>query len=184
MKLNEPLINLFDWPIQDILNALPDENSPLWDADRTRQTTYQVHRQTRSIIFDWLDANWEVGGPVNVKRYNYAPPELCAPVYALADRLEAQYSGKLVRMTLAELAPRGKIATHVDNGISITAVHRCHIPVLTNEGVKFIIERIPYFLKPDIAYEFDNTRAHSVDNQSDQRRVHLLCDVLPPELVV
>jgi hypothetical protein len=184
MKLHEPLIRLFDYPIHDILNALPAEDSPLWEVDQIRQKTFAVHRLTRSIIFDWLDNNWEIGGPVHVKRYNHIPPELAGPVYACAEKIERHFSGKLVRMVLAELRARAKIPGHVDNGIGVTAVHRCHIPIVTNEKVYFIIDRVPYYLEPNVAYEFDNTRMHAVDNQSDQRRVHLLCDFLPPDLVV
>ncbi|HEY0104621.1 MAG TPA: aspartyl/asparaginyl beta-hydroxylase domain-containing protein [Rhizomicrobium sp.] len=183
MKLDEPLIRLFDYPTGDILAALPDADSPLWDVDQSRQKTYPVHRLTRSIIFDWLDNAWEIGGPVNVKRYDYVPAALAGPVYACADRLQRHYGGKLVRMTLAELRARAKIPGHVDNGVGVTAVHRCHIPIVSNEQVKFYIDRVPYYLEPNVAYEFDNTRAHAVENLSDQRRVHLLCDFMPAELV-
>jgi hypothetical protein len=181
--MDQPLVPLFDYPVADILRVLPEESSPLWDHDRSRQETYPVHRRTRSIIFDWLDNNWEVGGPVNVKRHDYAPQELAAAVYDCAAKLEKHFSGKLVRMTLAELAPHARIAAHIDNGIGVTAVHRCHVPIVTNENVHFYIDRVSHYLKPDVAYEFDNTRLHAVDNQSDMRRVHLLCDIMPPGLL-
>ncbi len=132
MKLSQPLIRLFDYPIDAILAALPAPNSALWDVDQSRQETYRVHRQTRSIIFDWLDADWQIGGPVHVKRYDYVPPELAAPVYECAGKIEKHYGGKLVRMTLAELRGHGKIPVHVDNGIGVTAVLRCHLPIVRN----------------------------------------------------
>jgi hypothetical protein len=184
MKLPVPLIRLFDCPVDDIVETLPDSSSPVWETDRSRQSTYPVHRLTRSILFEWLDNGWRIGGPVTVERHVYAPMDLANAVYACAERLAPAYPGaKLVRMALAELAAHGKIPAHVDNGVGVTAMHRCHVPVVTNKDVHFYIDRVSHYLEPAVAYEFDNTRLHAVDNLSDQRRVHLLCDFLPPHLL-
>jgi hypothetical protein len=184
MKLPAPLIRLFDCPVDDIAAVLPPASSAVWEVDRSRQTTYPVHRATRSIIFEWLDNDWRIGGPVNVQTHTYAPAELSLAVHACAERLTSSYPGdKLVRVALAELPPRARIPAHVDNGIGVTAMHRCHVPVVTNQNVLFYIDRVSYYLEYGVAYEFDNTRLHAVDNQSDERRVHLLCDFMPAALL-
>jgi hypothetical protein len=184
MKLSAPLIRLFDCPVDAIASALPDTFSAVWDADRSRQTTYPVHRTTRSIIFEWLDNDWRVGGPVNVKKHAYAPAELSDAVYGCAELLALSYpGGRLIRMALAELPPRARIPSHVDNGIGVTAMHRCHVPVVTNRNVHFYIDRVSYYLERGVAYEFDNTRLHAVDNRSDEPRIHLLCDFMPASLL-
>jgi hypothetical protein len=184
MKLPAPLVRLFDCPVDDIASILPDSPSPVWELDRSRQTTAAVHRATRSIIFEWLENDWRIGGPVKVQTYTYAPAELSAAALACAARLAPFYPGaRLVRLTLAELPPRTRIPAHVDNGIAVTAMHRCHVPIVTNPDVHFFIDRISHYLECGVAYEFDNTRLHAVDNQSDERRVHLLCDFLPAALL-
>jgi hypothetical protein len=184
MRLQERIIRLFDMPIDDIARTMPDASSPLWNIDRLRQSKHEVHRQTRSIVFEWLDNAWQVGQHATIQRQSYAPPELARPVYACAEKLAAHYSGKIVRLVLAELAPRGRIAVHRDFGAGLIEVHRCHIPVITNTAVLFYIDMIPHYLEPGIAYEFDNTRRHEVDNRSDARRIHLLCDIMPAALVI
>ncbi len=50
MQLPERLIRLFDYPVGDILAAMPDVSDPLWEANPHRQTKHAVHRETRSII--------------------------------------------------------------------------------------------------------------------------------------
>ena len=60
MKLSERLVRLFDYPVDDILAAMPPPSSPVWDLNPYRQNRHQVHRETRSIIFEWIndDLGW------------------------------------------------------------------------------------------------------------------------------
>jgi hypothetical protein len=184
MKLSEPLIRLCDLAIDGLAEALPGPSDPVWEADRSRQTNYPVHRLTRSILFEWLDNDWRPGGPVHVKKHADAPAPLAEAAYRCAARLAQHYPGaRLVRMALAELAGQAKIPAHVDNGIGVTAMHRCHLPVVTGPDVLFYIDRVAYRLERGVAYEFDNTRLHAVDNRGPGRRVHLLCDFLPAVLI-
>ena len=182
MRLSEPLIRLFDIPVDDLAQALPDATDPVWDIDKFRQTKHEVHRHTRSIVFESLRNGWVPGQPRIVEQQNYAPQALATIAYAYADKIAAHYSGKIVRLVLAELAPRGTIVVHRDHGAGLTLVHRCHLPVITNPDVQFFIDMTPHHLQAGVAYEFDNTRRHSVENNSDERRIHLLCDVMPAAL--
>jgi len=182
MKLAERLIKVFDYPIDDILAAMPDVSSPLWDANPHRQTKHTVHRETRSIIFDWIDDRWQPGQEPDVLRLDCGLPALTKAAEACAEKLNAHYHGKVIRLLLAELGPHGKIAPHKDGGAGTVLVHRLHVPVVTNPAVKFFIDEIPHYLEPGIAYEFDNTRRHAVDNDSDRPRIHLMCDILPADL--
>jgi aspartyl/asparaginyl beta-hydroxylase (cupin superfamily) len=52
--------------------------------------------------------------------------------------------------------------------------------VVTNPDVSFVIDDVDHRLAAGRCYEFDNTRPHMVANRGATRRVHLICDVLPP----
>jgi hypothetical protein len=184
MKLPERLITVLNCPIDDILAAMPDVSSPLWDANPHRQTKHAVHRETRSIIFDWIDDRWQPGQEVKVQHFDSGLPALADAANACAARLNAHYGGRVIRLLLAELVPHGRIAPHRDGGAGTVLVHRLHLPVVTNPAVKFFIDEIPHYLEAGIVYEFDNTRRHAVDNDSDLPRIHLMCDILPADLVV
>ena len=184
MKLPERLIRLFDCSVGDIVAAMPDAASPLWDINPHRQTKHQVHRQTRSIIFEWIDDGWRQGQKAKVEKFDIAAPDLTRAVYACADKLNAHYRGKVIRLMLTELVPRGNIPRHADFGDGVTLVHRLHVPVATNRDVQFYIDKISHYLEAGVAYEFDNTRYHEVTNHSAAPRIHLMCDILPARLVV
>lgn len=184
MKLPERLIKLFDYPVDGILAAMPPVSDPVWDVNPYRQRTHPVHVQTRSIIFDSTPDAWLPGQTMAVTRSGNGLPALEKAAEACAARLNERVRGKIIRLMLVELVPRGRIAPHRDGGAGTVLVHRLHVPVVSNPGVKFYIDEIPHYLEPGAAYEFDNTRRHAVDNDSDLPRIHLMCDILPPELVV
>lgn len=183
MRLRSALVRLFEYPYETIKDNLPDAASPLWDADDMRSRVFEVHRHTRSILFEWLQNTWRPGLPVEVKHHDYAPRALAEPVYACANKLAAHFPGKIVKLMLAELRPGGEISVHADTAAALTEVHRCHIPLVTSKDIQFYIDDVPHYLEPGYVYEIDNTREHAVANRSPDRRVHLICDIMPPSLV-
>ena len=86
-----------------------------------------------------------------------------------------------MRVQLASLPPGEKIAPHKDIGI-LTKIHRLHIPIITSDNVHFYVKQNRYHLKTSHLYELNNAVVHSVYNQSDIERVHLLIDMLPNEV--
>jgi aspartyl/asparaginyl beta-hydroxylase (cupin superfamily) len=183
MRLPSAVVPLFDYAVDDILAALPPPADPLWNAAQFRQHIFKPHSVTRSIVFNWLDNAWRHGQPFLVLRADRPPSELTAAVASCATALEKRLNGKVAKLMLAELAPGGSVAEHVDAGAALTCVHRCHVPVVSNEDVDFIVDGERFNLKPGIAYEFDNTRKHGVHNRSETPRVHLICDIMPNELI-
>jgi hypothetical protein len=183
MQLPERLVRLFECPVAAVLAAMPPPSAPLWDLNPYRQNRHEVHRETRSIIFEWINDGWQPGQKAMVQTTGHELA-LTHAVYTCAEKLNALYGGKIIRLLLAELGAHAKITPHKDRGAGVVLVHRLHLPVVSNPGVKFFIDDIPHFLEPGVAYEFDNTRRHGVDNDSDSPRVHLMCDILPASLVV
>ena len=84
----------------------------------------------------------------------------------------------VMRIQLAELPPGQIIAPHFDAGI-LALIHRLHIPLVTHEAVSFIIAGKAFNLKEGVLYDLNNVVTHSVENNSDVMRVHMLIDMLP-----
>lgn len=179
MKLAAPLVKLFDHPVDDLLAALPPADDSVWDYFSRRQK-FPMHAATRTIAFAWSE-HWEEEGDPVVFLLDYAPAALRAAAEAYAERLAGEFGGGTVtRLVLVELPAGAKVKRHRDVDPLITLAHRCHVPVETNGDVSFVIGATDHFLAAGHAYEFDNTRPHSVANRGATRRVHLICDILPP----
>ncbi|MDO7842795.1 aspartyl/asparaginyl beta-hydroxylase domain-containing protein [Sphingomonas immobilis] len=175
MKLEVALREMFAYPIADILAAMPEEGDPVWAQFALRQTAYPVHKATRSIVLHWRGDGED--GPVFT--FDYAPVALRKAVAACGETIRATLGGRLLQLMLTELPAGATVQRHVDGAPALVASHRCHLPVLTNDAVSFMIGGVDHHLEAGSVYEFDNTRPHAVFNRGETRRVHLICDVLP-----
>jgi len=178
VQLSAALAPLFDYPIADLLTHLPDEASPDWDRHRHRQQAFAQQSATRSIVMRWLSNDWHPGQePIVLTPSNPGPLALAAE--AFAQRLKMHFGGVIAKLFIAELPVGGEIPPHRDLAQALTRAHRCHLPIVTNPDTHMMIGDEAFHLEPGIAYEFDNTRRHSVRNAGKTRRVHLICDILP-----
>ena len=165
-----------------LCQAIADIDDPVWDRFAKRQREYPVHQRTRSIGFIWTDG-WVNGKPLTLP-LNYAPKPLEAAVRSCCQRILAQYpGGSILRLMLTELPAGSAIPRHRDAYALLEQTHRCHLPVVTNPDVTFMIDDVDYHLAAGEAYEVDNMRPHAVTNAGSERRIHLICNVLPPQTV-
>ncbi|WP_316819798.1 aspartyl/asparaginyl beta-hydroxylase domain-containing protein [Pedobacter gandavensis] len=78
---------------------------------------------------------------------------------------------------LLALAPGSIIKPHRDMGCSYKeGSFRIHVPVRTNPGVHFIINEERLHLKEGECWYLDFNETHSIINEGDETRVHLIID--------
>jgi len=62
--------------------------------------------------------------------------------------------------------------------------HRIHLPLVTNDGVKFIVGDTTKYLLPGELWEINNRHRHTVTNNGTEGRIHMIMDfVLPGEKI-
>lgn len=146
-----------------------------WNAVDWRQKRFPAHKYTRTIelIFD---RDFRHENPTRRAMYDrLGCDELLASILeSIADYYTGD--GYPVRLLLVCLLAKGVIPQHVDTGYSLCTARRIHVPVITNEGVIFTVGGEARALPAGEIWEINNTRAHSVENTSDQDRVHLIVD--------
>ena len=82
---------------------------------------------------------------------------------------------KIGRMRFLMKPPRTCLSWHRD------PEKRLHIPIITNEGCKMVIEDISFHMPADgSAYITDNTKYHNFFNGSEIDRVHIVATLLRP----
>lgn len=80
---------------------------------------------------------------------------------------------------LMRLTPGSIIKEHGDHDLEAEAgVARIHVPVVTNDGVEFMLNRTPVAMKPGEAWYLRLSDPHAVANRGDADRVHLVIDVI------
>jgi hypothetical protein len=78
------------------------------------------------------------------------------------------------KVMLAKLSPRCKISPHIDNVVESVYPLKLHLPIATNPDVKMFVGDQSYHFQVGRAYEMNNMALHSVANDGDSDRIHLI----------
>jgi len=162
-----------------------------WSANDVRQRRFAVHRDTQSVhlIFD---EDFRHSDPTYRPAFNLLEPALTpllshiarqfrpAGARALLKRNKTAPQGYFVRALLARLRPGGSIPEHLDRNFSLTHCHRVHVPLLTNDQVRFSVGASTRTLQEGEIWEINNRRGHSVVNGGREPRIHLIVDWVRP----
>lgn len=164
-------INVNDLKLK--IKELPDQ---IWHEHTIRQTLFEPHKHTETLEIMWDMESLQTNkiGKTHTNFYKLKIEtflEIIKPLY------ESIYGeGYFVRVLLVKLKAKTKIAPHVDNGESLINCKRTHIPIITNDYVTFTVGGETKCLKEGEIWEIDNTKEHSVINDSNENRIHLIID--------
>jgi hypothetical protein len=161
--------------------AILTQEEAAWHEDRYRQETYEVHRQTESIVLVFTDLeNWPEVDILKEPGWDRLA-DVAVPV--MHDIIKRCYppGGTIIRAMAAKLLVGGKISPHVDSHPSFHRGHRIHVPITTNPRVRFMIDGRPHQLQVGRAYEINNQKNHSVMNKGKEDRITFIFDYVPPQ---
>jgi len=162
---------------ETVLSQEPDA----WREELHRQESYDVHRQTESIVMvfteldDWPD--------ITIKK-EPGWDRLAAAALPIMHGIIGQFypvGGTIIRAMAAKLLAGGKIASHRDAHPSFHMGHRIHVPITTNPRVRFMIDGRPYRFQLGHAYEINNQKTHGVMNKGIEDRITFIFDYVPPQ---
>ena len=165
---------------QDLKEAVLSIEKAVWSKNTHRQTVYaNVHSQTQSIVMVFCE-----GWP-DIKISKIQSGWNAIGAYALPlmqEIIGAHYppGGQILRAMAAKLTAGGVIGQHKDAHASFSIAHRIHVPLVTNDNVKFEIAGKTMSFKEGMGYEINNRIDHAVYNNSNEDRIHFIFDYMPP----
>jgi len=121
-------------------------------------------------------------------RDEYTKPDYRELYFELQDELKPvidciadfyQNNGFLVRMLLTKMPAGSAIPEHVDSGPALMNCHRVHIPITSSDKVVFVVGGEEKNMQVGEFWEINNALSHSVENQGDEDRIHLIIDWMP-----
>ncbi len=150
-----------------------------WAEQAIRQQTYEVHKDTESIVMLFCDESWPDG-----EIYHESGWERLADVAVplINHIIDTYYTpgGTLLRAMAAKLKAQGRIHAHRDALRSFHMGHRIHVPLTSGPGVRYTISGKPYRFEVGQVYELNNQKKHSVMNMSQEDRISFIFDYVPP----
>lgn len=167
--------------VDELSEAILAQEEAAWHEDSYRQETYEVHRQTQSIVLVFAELDdW----PEVVIQKQPGWDRLADVAFPLIHEIIARAyppGGTVIRAMAAKLLAGGIIAPHTDSHPSFRSGHRIHVPITTNSRVRFMIDGRPHKFVPGQAYEINNQKSHSVANKGTEDRITFIFDYVPPE---
>lgn len=150
-----------------------------WEYYTFRQDSRKGQENTKTAPLIW-DLETDFRKVTKWKDYEFFQNELSD-----LEEYLIQIFGKGVIGTavLINLPAGEKILEHTDSGLSFFKnTYRLHIPVQTNDKCYFTVGGETINMKKGELWEINNyEKKHSVDNDGDTDRVHLLIDYLRTE---
>ncbi len=159
--------------LKDTVNGISNSD---WEEYTFRQKNFSNHIYTRTvpIIFN---EDFRSFCPTKTKWYPLFQDNLqelnlvCNKKYG---------NGFFARSFLVKLLAKSKIPKHIDSGGGLVVCSRIHVPIITNEKIKFFVGNQRKYLREGEIWEVNNTnKEHAVSNDSLIDRVHLICDFVP-----
>jgi len=176
MKLSNDFIPIAKYNCTNILNLIESIDASTWDKNEYRPSQ-DVNQDVKSIVFVWsyiTDEDYK-----NVITVIKEEDDLSKEVWKIAKLIKDKFAAKskITKLFLAKLKPNGFISTHTDDG-NLAKIHRCHLVVKSNDLCIFTIKNNNYIFPVGLVFEVNNTELHSVMNNSNEDRIHLIVDIL------
>lgn len=164
---------LGNYDITNIKNIVSSFTENDWLQYTKRQETYEAHKQTLCIpvLFDLMYDN-RIGEKTNY--YSLFKEE----IELITNHINKSKNKKgfIIRFEIVKMLAKTKIPEHVDNSPSLIEHSRIHLPICTTDEVFFKINDEEKNLKEGEIWEIDNVDIHSVTNNSDIDRIHIIFD--------
>jgi hypothetical protein len=181
MDIGVPIRDLGLVEAADLREAVLAQEATAWHENELRQNDYDVHYHTESIVFLLAALTWP-----EVKLNHEAGwdrlSSIALPI--MEGILEKHYppGGTTIRAVAAKLKAGANISPHIDTLTSFKYGHRIHIPITTNNRVRFMIDGRPYRFEIGHAYEINNLITHSVMNAGKEDRISFIFDHIPADI--
>ena len=182
MDIGVPIRSFGKVDMEALAAAVLAQDEAAWNENVQRQTDYEVHEQTRSIVLLFAEvSDW----PAMEVSKQPGWDRLAATAVPLMHEIIRKFyppGGTIIRAMAAKLLAGGRILPHRDSHPSFAAGHRIHVPIITNPRVRFMIDGRPFQFEVGQAYEINNQKVHSVMNKGDMDRINFIFDYVPADV--
>lgn len=163
------------YPVNQFLEKLKSLTDDDWTAWKGRQVfPHQRGSQTIVLLSEAEPAVSKFANPIYNKKYIDLFRTELDEIYAIIRELHPH--GKPRRVMLVNLPAGCFVGKHFDLGEHLVTCRRIHIPIQTDPAVIFTVENTEFHIESGTLTEINNQKEHSVINNSDVDRIHLMVD--------
>ncbi len=151
-----------------------------WSDLRSKNIKY--HNQTKHISLrdhklNKQNSNIEYyRNSGNIITNRYAAPYF-TKTFSLLKSFEDKIGGQLERVMIVALDGNATVKAHIDLGSYYSQRDRYHLAVTTKNSINFCGDESQIYKTGELWW-FDNKKLHSVENKTQEVRIHLIFDIL------
>ena len=128
MNIDTSLKPLGEIDVEPLRKAILDLDEAAWHSNEQRQTDYEVHKQTNSIILVFCDGPMHDLVVSKQGGWDLLAESAIPIMHELINRAYPP-GGTIIRAMAAKLLSRGRIAPHFDSHPTFRQSHRIHVPI-------------------------------------------------------
>lgn len=180
MDIGAPIRNLGPVEMAALKEKILSFDDDVWREEDIRQKKFNdVHYDTESLILIFCDHDdWPNIDVVKGRSWERLA-DIAIPLMHSIIADHYPNGGTIIRAMAAKLKAGKHIDTHTDQHPSFHHGHRIHIPITTNNKVRFMIDGRPQKMEIGQAYEINNQKRHGVINKGDEDRINFIFDYVP-----
>jgi quercetin dioxygenase-like cupin family protein len=163
-----------------------EANQECWNLDSGRQNSKPAQRETQAIPLrcsektSVLDSMALQSKPIAYRGLPTPMSERFPVADSFVEQLVKRMNGASGRAVLTQLRPGGTIHPHIDDRLYWLLRDRYHLVVKSSAGSYFKAGGEEVRMQEGELWWFDPTVTHSVHNDSDEWRIHIVADIMSP----
>jgi len=171
--------------VEPIKALLAELDPGQWRDEAKQKQLYRAHRNTQTVLLVH-DRDYRHNNPTRHPALKVFEPVIRPVLGVTADHYDQSPKGieltrkfglgYFIRANFVRLLPGQAIDEHRDLNFSLTHAHRVHVPIITNDRVWFTVGGEALNIPEGEIYEINNRRPHSVLNEGNEPRIHLVLD--------
>ena len=178
------ILNFGKFEIDNIKKEISNFSNE-WDLFTLRQDTFYTHKSTKMFPICLSNiSSWNPKEEVEVvQMYKFKDKFSNNEINNIFNILKEYYSGEIINCEVVNLPANTKVRKHIDGGALLHYSRRVHIPIITNKDVTFTVKDNTINMQEGVWYEINNQLPHSVENNSNFDRIHLIIDIMPNDML-
>jgi len=148
---------------------------------QNNQNSRKALHDTKHIIFRFVNKQQSTFEYIQCSRWEKWS-SILLPIMDQATEYLAYENRFYPKVMLANLPAKKFIKPHKDGDKAGYIPHKIHVPLKTNADAFFFLENERHHFEEGVAYEVNNGKRHSVVNNGDSDRIHLIFECLDFDL--
>jgi hypothetical protein len=149
----------------------------IWtEQNEIKPNKFGVLDKTEHIVFRFID-NFKDHRSYSDKAVWEDWKDLIEPLLELTKKAYNYERAEYPRIMLAKLPAGESIKPHIDRSPAAQFPHKLHIPLISNEETCFVLDNEKIKMELGTIYEVNNRINHSVINNGQTDRIHLIFEL-------